>query len=87
MISYRADDDPTKYNIYGNNLYGNTGLAGFFRYIQLENDYVINFCELETYVTTNCFGNCSYCRVDEQFAVPTSYPNNLRGTCYDVYAG
>lgn len=45
-ISYRQEDDTNKYNYYGNTRDGFTSIAGFFRYIQLENDYILNFAEL-----------------------------------------
>ena len=42
----KSGDSNTFYNIHGNTREGNTGFAGIFRYLQLENDYVINFAEL-----------------------------------------
>lgn len=62
-------------------------MAGFFRYIQLENDFVIVFSEMETYFTKHCFGNCTYCRINELGVTPTTYPTDLRGTCFDEYGG
>eukprot|EP00347_Sterkiella_histriomuscorum_P006905 403350981 len=86
-ISMRVDDSDINYNLYGNRLDYSAPFAGIFRFIQLENDYVLNFDEFQTYFTTNCKGSCKRCRVDNKDVTPTAYPNNLPGTCFDDYGG
>lgn len=63
-IMKRLNDSPKYYNLYGNRLDYSAPLAGIFRFIQLENDFVLNFDEMQTYFTSHCTGSCNRCRVN-----------------------
>ena len=43
--------------------------------------------ELRNRFTTKCLGKCNWCKVDIEDAVPTTYDNDLWGTCFDYYDG
>ena len=65
-ITVRLQDENYYFNIYGGTLDFKASFAGFFRFIQLENDWVLSFDEMRTYFTSDCFGNCKYCRIDKK---------------------